>query len=291
VTYSNLLTEEQRWKELIHVALLVRHEDNPLRDALASYSYYIEGLGELGQGRRPVAVEIFKRIPATKVKNSVWDLIIAEKLERLGFPEIAKDTLMGVQQDAAGNLGFWVLLAKTAFDIQDPDLLVSAMASAYKLQPDDPMIVNNYAAALISTRQHPDEALKLTARAVDQFPHDPGRLINHALALLQNQQLADAESMLGKIDSTKLTGADLTSYHYAWFELHFTLRRYDQAREASSRIQPQYLLPTEKKWLESARQKMPPSEPGEKSKPLDSPTDRRGLSPPHAASGPNAANG
>ena len=122
-------------------------------------------------------------------------------MEHLGFADIAKDTLLSVQKDLPDNPGFWFLLAKTAFESQDPDLLVSAMASAYKLRPDDPMIINNYAAAWPSTRQRPDEALTLTARLLEQLPDNPGRLINHSLALLQNRRLAEAESILRRIEA------------------------------------------------------------------------------------------
>jgi hypothetical protein len=43
----------------------------------------------------------------------------------------------------------WLLLGKTAYETKDPNL-VTAMSSAYKLRPDDYVVMNNYAAALLS---------------------------------------------------------------------------------------------------------------------------------------------
>jgi predicted Zn-dependent protease len=253
MSYSNLLIAQKRWNDLADSVLLIRHENNPLRDALAGYSYYLEGLAELGRGRLLSATNAFMKIASAPSRNRIWELIIAEKVASLGFAEPAKELLLKIEKDLPDQTEFWLLLAKTAFDLQDPDLLVSALASAHKLRPGNPMIMNNYAAALLATRQRPAEALRLTTTLLERAPDVAAARINHTLALLQNHRLHDAETLVRTVVTANLNPEELTSYHFAWFELHLGLKQHDQARQASERIRPQYLLPTEKQWLEKAR--------------------------------------
>ena len=261
LSYANLLTAQKRWSDLKQVALLLRSENHPLRDSFAGYSYYLEGLAQLGEEQRERASSAFKKIPGAKVKNPVWELMIGEKLASLGFAAESRDVLMTVEKENANNPGFWLLLSRTAFDAKDPEVLVSALASAYKLRPDDPMIMNNYAAALISTRQRPEESLRLTSSLVEKFPDAAPPRLNHALALLQNQRLTEAESVLGSMDSTKLAPPDLSSYHLAVFELKVAQQRLEEAKQASDKIDAQFLLPTEKQWLEKTRRQLEPAAP------------------------------
>ena len=256
ISYANLLIAQKRWDDLRVVALLVRDEDNPLRDPLAAFSYYIGGVAEVGQGRRSSAESAFKRIADAPVKDALWQLAFAEKIEGWGFAEAAQEILLRIKKTAPDDSRYWVLLAKTAFEQKDAELLVSALTGAYRLRPNDPMIVNNYAAGLIATRQRPLESLRLTARVLEKNPGEPGALLNHALSLLQNRRLEEAEKILAGLDPTRLTGANFTSYQFARFELCFDQRRYDEARRAFGLIDAKHLLPTEKQWLERARTRM-----------------------------------
>jgi len=249
---------QKRWDDLISLALLIRREDNPVRDILGSYSYYLEGLAELRKDRLPAATNAFKHIPGTRTKDKTIELMIAEKVEALGFPDVSKAILLNLQKEIVDNNDrFWVLLAQTAFESKDPDVLVSALASAYKLSPDNLPIVNNYAAALLATRQRPDEALRLTSRVLAKVPNVPGPRINQAQALLQNQKPAEAEPILREIDPAKLGDEERSAYSLACFELYLAQHKYDDARKALAGVQPRHLLPTEVKWMSEAQKQLP----------------------------------
>jgi predicted Zn-dependent protease len=258
LTYGNLLTVQQRWEELIEVALLIRHENNPLRDALAGFSYYLEGLGELGRNRRAMAAASFTKLSGTKIPNPVWALAIAEKLEHLGFPDLSKNLLLDLEKTVPNNSAYWVLLAKAAFDLKDSELLVSALAGAYKLRPEDLMIINNYAAALLLTREHSAEALRLTAIGIQKEPSNPSLRINHAVALLQNNREAEAEALLGNLDPAGLSADYLAAFHLARFEVCLHQKRFEEAARESEQIDLQHLLPPEKSWLQQALRQLEP---------------------------------
>lgn len=256
MTYANLLIDLERWEDLLDVTELMRHEDNPLRDSLAALSFYAEGLGELGKGRRLDAEIAFKRIASAPVKNVLWELVFAEKVDALGFQGAAREILLNLRRALPDDGCFWTLLARTAFEFRKPDLLVSAMTSAYWLHPEDPQVVNDYAAALLATRQRPDEALRLTSQLLEANHADPETQINHALALLQNDRPEDAAAVLQRLSPAQLTDGNLAEYYFATLQLHLAEGRYSDALQAMERVEVKVLLPVEIQQLKLARARL-----------------------------------
>jgi predicted Zn-dependent protease len=256
LSYANLLIQQQHWEDLFQEAIQLRHEAHPLRDRLNGFSYYLQGIAEAHRNRRENAREAFQKLRQAKIRNKLWELSAAETIERLGFSDIARELLLDIQKDVPNTPDYWLLLAKTAYEAKDPNLLVTAMSSAYKLRPDDYLVMNNYAAALLSTREQPEQALQLTSRVLQRTPDLPASRINHGLALLQNQKFSEAEALLKTLDPNELRDQDLTYFHFAVFELNFNGRHYELARQHSEKIELQYLLPTERQWLDKTRQNM-----------------------------------
>jgi tetratricopeptide (TPR) repeat protein len=262
LSYSNLLIELGRWEDLFSVALQIRHELNPLRDHLEGYSYFLQGRAEDGRGRREQARQAFQRIYQVKLRNHFWELAAAEQVERLGYPETAQAILLDIQSEVEDQPEYWVMLAKTAYEQRDAELLVSALASAYKLRPNDFVIVNNYAAALLSTRQRPEEALALTERVLLQNPNLISSRVNHALALLQTGRVEQARELIGTLHEGLLEGSNLTGYHMASFEMRLQEGNVEQALRHLEKVDGQYLLPPEKYWIEKTRHEISLEEQG-----------------------------
>ncbi|MCI0535759.1 MAG: hypothetical protein L0Z50_11090 [Verrucomicrobiales bacterium] len=254
LSYANLLIEQKRWDDLFQVAVQLRHEAHPLRDHLNGFSHYLQGIADVHRNRRDTAREAFEKLGQAKIRNKLWELSAAETIDRLGFSDIARELLLDMQKDVPSTPEYWLLLGKTAYETKDSHLLVTAMSSAYKLRPDDYLVMNNYAAALLSTRERPEQALELTARVLGRTPELAATKINHCLALLQNQKFAEAEGLLKTLNPDQLREQDLTYFHFAVFELNLHHRNYDVARQHSEKIELQYLLPTERQWLDKARQ-------------------------------------
>jgi len=256
LSYANLLMQQKRWDELFQVAVQLRHEAHPLRDRLAGYSHYLQGVAEAHRGRSDEARAAFKKLVHATIRNKLWELSAAEMMERLGFSDIAQELLLDIQKEVPATPEYWILLAKTAYETKDANLLVTAMSSAYKLRPNDYMVMNNYAAALLSTRERPEQALQLTARVLQRTPNLAAMKINHCLALLQNEKLSEAEAVLKTLNPDELREQDLTYFHFAAFELNLNQRQYEGARKHGEKIALQYLLPTERQWLDKARQEI-----------------------------------
>lgn len=256
IAHTNLLIDQQRWNNLLDVALLMRHEDNPLRDQLAAFSYYAEGLGELGKGRRHAAETAFKRVASAPTRNLLWEFIFAERVDTLGFRAAAREILLNLKRMVPDDKRFWALLSNTAFELRQPDLVVAAMTSAYWLRSDDPLMIRNYAAALLAAGQRQDEALRLTSQLMELSPADPGNQIHHALALLQNNRTGDAAAVLQRIIPDQLDDGDQSGYYFATLKLRLAQGRYQEAFRALAYVQVKDLLPAEIQQLELARARL-----------------------------------
>jgi predicted Zn-dependent protease len=253
---ANLLGEDKKWEELREFALQLRQQPS-VRDTLANYSFYLEGRAELGLERPAVAEAAFEKASRRPFEDTALGFTTAGSLLKLGYPAAARDILLPLETGLSKNPDYWQTLFAAAYALKQPDLMGTAAAKAYELQPDNIVTANNYAAALLVNRARAEEAVRLTLQLVARFPNSTSPKINHALALILNRRTAEAEEILTKIDPAKLGPLEATSLFLGLFEVYSSGKRYEQAREAASRIDIKYLFPNQIKWLEDARRQMP----------------------------------
>ena len=253
---ASLLVEDRKWEELRGLALQLRQQP-VIRDTLANYSFYLEGRAELGLERPAVAAAAFEKAAQRPFEDAALGLTTAGSLLKLGYPAPARDILLPLEAGLARNPDYWQALFAAAYALKQPGLAVKAAAKAYELQPDNIVMANNYAAALLVNRERTEQAVRLTLQLVARFPDSTSAKINHALALILNRRTTEAEEILRKIDPAKLGPLEATSLYLGLFEVCFSGKRYEQAREAASHIDTKYLFPNQIEWLEEARRQMP----------------------------------
>ncbi len=262
VTYANSLMEARQWEELRSIALKIRTMEG-VKDRLAGYSYYLEGRAELALGRHTTAEMAFRQIPVSPLDDNSVASIVANDLLKLSYPAIARDLLQKREKDFVRDFNYWMLLFSAADQLKDVDLMLSASSKAYQLNPNDPIIVNNHAAALLISRQQPDEVIKLTLLFVSQNPDSILARINHSAALLLNGRPLEAEKLLKTVNTSELTRSQIAIYNLDLFEMHLALQQYELAWKTRNLIEPQFLYPTQRKWLEEA-EKLLPARPADK---------------------------
>jgi len=258
---ATLLQEDQRWQDLREMAVQLRQHPR-MRDALAGYSYYLEGCAELGLSRTAVAEGVFRKVAQYPVENRALALSMARSLLKLGYAAVARDLLLPLESNFSEKAEYWHELLGVAYQLKDPKLMATAASAAYRLQPGNATCANNYAAALLVNRDRPEEAVALTLQFLGRFPDSIAAKINHALALLMNQRKGEAEEVLKSIDTDKLSAQEANSFHLAWFELCLDREQYDRAWEASDRIAAKHLFPNQLARLEEMRQRLPRRTPG-----------------------------
>jgi predicted Zn-dependent protease len=135
--------------------------------------------------------------------------------------------------------------------------MLEAAQKLYELNPANPAVLNNYAAALITVRQRPDEAVRLTLQFLGRNPNSSGAIINHCLALLQNLRTEEAEALLQKVDRSRIDPAEITAYDLVQLEIQYNKREFAAASKVAERIDPKNLFAEERQWLEMVKKQFP----------------------------------
>jgi predicted Zn-dependent protease len=257
VSFAQLLMEAKRWEDLRALALRIRQQEG-VRDRLAGFSHYLEGRAELGLDRRALAEAAFQKVSGATFENRALGLATARSLLRLKDASSARDLLLRLEEGLEQDFAYWQLLFAAANELKDTDLMLRAITEAYRLRPNDPATMNNYAAALIIHRQQPDEAIKLTLQLRARNPKSTAATMNHAFALLLNHRAAEAEALFRRIDPAKLSPPHASDYYFGLFEASVQQQRFEQAWQASAKINPEHLYANQARWLEEAKSRLPP---------------------------------
>jgi tetratricopeptide (TPR) repeat protein len=256
IGYANLLMESQSWEELFALALQIRNSPG-VQDSLVGYSYFLEGRSHLARLKQEMAEVAFKKAADVNYDNQVVGLATASGLVQLGFPALALKLLDKWRTDLGQNPEYWRQLCMVAYQTKQSDLLQTAARTAYDLAPEDPNVMNNYAAALLIARERPEEAIGITFQLLARTPNALPALVNHSLALVRNGRAAEAAEILQKINPDRLSEVEAASYYMILFETAMALKQYDLARQADARITSRFLFPVQIDWWMQERQKIP----------------------------------
>jgi tetratricopeptide (TPR) repeat protein len=109
---------------------------------------------------------------------------------------------------------------------------------------------------LISQRIRHDEALALAFNAYSRSPENAGMKINYGQALLLNGRADEARIIFRDIDSKRLDTSQLQGYFLAITELLYHEGRYHDAIPILKKIIPELLLPGDRAFFDSLRNKL-----------------------------------
>lgn len=251
-----------KWDELRRMAYRVRNHP-ATRESLRGFSLYLEGLAEWRQGYRENAVRAFGQAVALANpddKNSTVDLFpdnrlalrVADGLITLGLAEYAEPLLLRRREIGRNDPGYLTMLVLCADKRKSSDYLWDAVTNLYALAPNDPMVVNNYAATLLLFRRKPEEAIVHTLRLIQAMPNSPEVVLNHVIALTMNGRLDEADELLLRVRPDGLKDDDVRAQYYlALFELRLLQGRLEEARAISRAIDTNLLFPVQTEWLEA----------------------------------------
>ena len=249
---GRMLVAGQKWDDLRSVAVELRNNQR-LSRSMSGYSYYLEGVAEHGAGFTSRAEAAFNGLIAQPPEEPMLTFEAATVIQRLGYAEVARKLYRGLETQMGGKLVFWQQMARAAHDTHETALLVAACARAHLMAPDNLVLANNHAAALLITRGNASEAAKLTLEVLNKAPDSSIARINHALALAQLKRYADSAGQLDKLSITSLDEQEQTFYHYARLDCAIGLGRLEEARKEIELIQLRYLFPPQLEWISQMR--------------------------------------
>lgn len=255
--YGDLLIDTKQWNELVEVAGKMRLMDRA-KIMLEGLSYFFEGRARYGLSQFDLAFSLFRDAARYPFPTAQMGLQAAITVTRMSQPEIARELLLPLEAHLENTPEYWQALFDVAYSLRTDDALVlKAATRAHSLQPQNLIWGANYSAALLITRQRPDEALRLTLGFMRANPNSLVARVNHALALIMNQRNDEAAELLGTINVPALNPHEATVFNLVSFELHLNRRDYDRAAATAAAIDPQFLFPSQVRWLQQAKQRLP----------------------------------
>lgn len=254
---TDLIIEEEDWTELRSVLTQIRQHP-VVKDDLRGFSYYLEGSAAIGEGNAYAAGKAFDQAASIGIKNAGLGKTCAGVMIQKGHSAPGLKLLKDLEEELKDDPQYWFLRSTAGYNLKDVNEFLSSSGKAYDLQPSSPVYSNNYAAALLISRQHPQKAVSLTLQTLVQQPQSLAAHVNHALALLRNGRLEEARDILSPIQTERLGPAETTILYAARFELYYEAGEYENAWNVAERIDQDRLFPSQRQWLQQTMENMPP---------------------------------
>ncbi len=268
VLQGDVLEQAGKWDELRQLALRIRLQPESM-DLLGGYSYFLEGLAtwhttpdlnDRKNYRLDRARESFQQAVTNGFSTPGLALKVGTKFLALpgGVGAVwAKQILLDQRSSTLTNdPTYWQALMKCAGIMHDDGHLMEAASNCWRLRPNDPVAINNYAAALLIFRQRPEEAIALTLRLARDYPRSVDMQMNHAAALALNDRVEEADQVLQRINPSELTSELASQYYLTKFEIYWKSKRLDLARTTAARIDQTLLYPVQAAWLTNIVQQL-----------------------------------
>lgn len=252
---TDLLTRLQRWDELRQLAYRLRLYPT-IMDALGGFSAFLEGLAQWHEGYRDDADRSFETAARTGFPEARLALRVAENLMRLGAFKHAEPILLqeNVRTAVGNDPAYLTLRVRCASQLRRGDDLLEATTALYNLAPNNPVTVNNYAAALLLLRTNVEKAVVQTFRLMQFFTNNAAVKLNHVAALTMNGRLDEADALLAEVPPSAMNGdEELAQYYLAVFEIRLRQGRKQDAQDALAelrRIGMSQIYPSQAQWLE-----------------------------------------
>jgi tetratricopeptide (TPR) repeat protein len=251
--------KSENWTELAALAAEMRSDDR-LVGTLDSYSFYLEGRAEHALKRYIPAERAFDLILEDEFPTAQFAAHVAANLQIMGYHDIALNVLVKHQDDMVDNPSYWDMVHTSGANLKDTVSVLLSAEALHRLSPDSWVTRFNYAAALISRREDPEQAMSLSFRVYSERPRFVGGQINHGLALLLNDRLDEARAILEPLVRVRMRGAVKAAFLLGWFELNFKEGNTAEAREAGEAIDLKLLYPEEANFVIDLLARLPESE-------------------------------
>lgn len=236
-------------EELTSLALTIRIQPAAM-DVLGGYSYYLEGIAEWYRGNKDAAGQVFAQAGKIGFRDPALGLQVAKHLLGLGgAARWAEPILLSLQDRLGDDPDYLLQLIKCASQLREDRYLLAPAKRMYELKPDDPVAMNNYAAALMIVRERPEEAIALSLQLLSRFPDVAELWINHSIACSMNNRGEDAVLALTHVDPARLEPPERAQYYMARFEANWLVGRLKVAWESLKQVDRSYLYPAQLSWL------------------------------------------
>ncbi len=265
VAMAEMLGNAGRWGELRILGLQLRNDPRQ-RQEVPGYGWFLEGYGAVMAVRqsggmpeaelRKVGSLEFQEMLRSHISDPLIGYRCAVQLQQLGHPDVARSLFEGMEKTFGGRADYWFRLGLAAYQTDDIRLMLTANEKAYQISPDEPLIINNLAAALLMLREQPARAVELTLRRVARNPGDLAARINHILALVLNRRTGQARQELEVLRPETMGALEATLIHLARFEIGVIEGDSAAAAAEFPLIEKRFLKSAQAEWLDKETRRL-----------------------------------
>lgn len=246
-----LLIQRMAWSDLRQLGLEIRLRPN-VPPTLQGFSRFLEGQALRGEGDLEKARGEFARLGEFNYDDPRFALDMARALIDTGEAMAALPLLSALEDKLQSRPEYWMSLMRVAGAEKNSVLLLRATEGLYRVNTNDLVAANEYAAALLIERDNPARALQLTSNlVVATGSNAPIPLLNYAGALLQNSQVTEARQFLSRFEVAKLPPEVANVFQLLSFNAAILARERDAAVELLAKIDRSKLYPPQVNWLEA----------------------------------------
>ncbi len=251
---ADLLMRLEHWDDLRRLALRLRLFPD-IMEVLGGFSAFLEGMAQWHEGYTLDAERSFETAARTGFRDPRLALRVADNLMRLGLVHYAEPILLldNVRAALSRDPEYLRLRFRCATARRNADSLYETALAMYELTPNDPLVLNNYAAAILLLRTNVEKAVVHTFRLASAFTNSFAVQLNHVVALTQNGRVEEADARLAALPlSAMQTSEERSQYYLALFEIRLRQGRKHEARLALQQVSTADLYPPQIRWLEGA---------------------------------------
>lgn len=253
--YAKVLSKTKNWDRMREVAMRIR-QSTKFDDSMVGFSFFLDGVAEMGEGRRKTARIAFQRVTEYKLAPPSLGVMTASQMAKLGFYEEAGVMLAGLEPEMRNNESYWFLYFSVAHQLDDLDLMSQCAKRCYELNPNKLVNVSNYAAVLLLKRERIDEIVPLTLRVITKQPRSIIAKVNHSLALVLNKRFEEAAEILSTVDRDRLNPEEAVAYDLVWLELYVERGEFKKAVEVNDRLKGVHLTHSQQSLLRQLRDRI-----------------------------------
>lgn len=251
IQLGQILVNGKAWDELRAMGIQLRGIEL-VRPILGNYGWYLEGVGLRGLRRDEAAEDAFQRFVAQPTVSEIANFNSATTMARLGYSSLGLNLLQSMASSTNAGILFWKQYLLTAYEARNAKELLVAAKKLHESDPSDKEGMNDYAAALLTLRQNPQEALRLTFDLLQRNPESINYQINHAQSLVLNRRTEEAASTLRSIPRAALVSAQLIQYDLTQIEVYLQSGKVTEAQRLAKNLDRTFLFPEQLEWLKTA---------------------------------------
>ena len=242
------LGEAGLWDDVRGLAASIR-DYYELKVRLGGYASYLEGLAAHHQRERLHAIEYFQAAAGNLPEDKMLVFSMARGMREAGYDRQADDVLAALVGDA-GMIGPWMVgeIERGNSGMND-ELALGLVDELNRADPSNREGQRAMVAALIRTRQRPEEALRIAMALTANGAAEAKDALILAGALVQNAKLDETKELLARARTGMVNPNDKTLSLIIAIELQLAEGSVEKATESMADLDDRYLTPAQQTWL------------------------------------------